>query len=74
MTHFPIEFMIICAAMRQNKKTVSSTEVNAFMNTIKQPLEYNSENKLQFCTYNDKDDTYTINDNIPPNILQILAQ
>lgn len=71
----PVELLIIGASMRLKKKKVTSKEVAEYRKLCPYPLEYDSENTLHYCTYDEKNDTYTIKDNlkIHPYILKILT-
>lgn len=71
MQYFPVEFMVLGAAVRLRKRTVTSREVSDFQKTFQYPLEFGAE--LRFSVYDEGKDEYTINNNIPPYILNILT-
>ena len=69
----PIEFLVVGAAIAKNKKQVTSKEVAEYQKKCDIPLEW-GEDELHYCSYNDKTDTYILNDNLQlhPQIIQIL--
>ena len=71
--YLPYEFLIIGAAITLGKKTVTNKVVSKYYSRCKYPIEYDSEDKLYYCSF--EKDKYTISDNIqvPPYILQILT-
>lgn len=74
MTHLPIEYLILGTSLWLQKNTVTSKEVSEYKKHCIYPLEYDSENKLNFSSYDEKSDTYTVRDNLllPPQVIKML--
>lgn len=73
--YIPIEFIIIVASIKERKKTVTGKEVMNYKNKCPYPIEFNSDETLHLCNYDEDNDIYTIKDNIqvPSYILQLLT-
>lgn len=73
--HLPVEFLVIGTALTKRKNKVSSEEVAKYRKKCEYPLEWDSEGKLHYCTYDEKEDIYTVQNNLPlhPQIIQILT-